>query len=463
MSPKSLNSLSEYGAPFQTKVISSLLTHPKFLKNIHDVLNPDDFSSKAHQWIVKEILKYYKEYSTTPTMEVLKIELKKIENEVLQISIREHLREAYKSSEGDLEYNENEFTKFCKNQQLKKALLNSVDLLKEGDYDSIKTIISNALKSGQDRNLGHEYVKELEERYRDNRVIVPTPWDDINELLQGGLGNGDLGIIFGNPGGGKSWALIDIGTFCLKLGYNVLHFTLELSEKYVGKRYDANLSKIAVNKVEKHKEELKGLMGEIKGNLLIKEYPPKRASLHTLESHYHKCAEAGVKPDIILIDYLDLLKPTNKSIIDRKDAIDDIYIETKGVAKELNLPIWSVSQVNRAGAQDDIIEGDKSAGSYDKIMIADFLASLSRKRKDKVEGTGRLHIIKNRYGIDGVTFMANIDLSIGSFEFSEFDEESYNKEMEISNQKFSDGKISNIEKQKLKEKFFDLKLDQTHD
>ena len=67
-------------------------------------------------------------------MEVLKIELKRIDNEILQISIKEQLKEAYKASDDDLAYVEEEFSNFCKNQQLKKALLNSVELLDAGDY-----------------------------------------------------------------------------------------------------------------------------------------------------------------------------------------------------------------------------------------------------------------------------------------------------------------------------------------
>jgi replicative DNA helicase len=110
---------------------------------------------------------------------------------------------------------------------------------------------------------------------------------------------------------------------------------------------------------------------------------------------------------------------TKKRTADRKGEIDDIYISTKGLARELNIPIWSVSQVNRAGAKDDIIEGDKAAGSYDKIMITDVAMSLSRKRKDKVDGTGRFHIMKNRYGMDGMTFGVKADTSTGHFEVSE--------------------------------------------
>ena len=87
-------------------------------------------------------------------MEVLKVELKKVDNEVLQVSIREQLKQAYQSSEEDLAYVEEEFSNFCRNQQLKKALMSSIDLLKVGDYEAIRFMVDNALKAGQDKNVG---------------------------------------------------------------------------------------------------------------------------------------------------------------------------------------------------------------------------------------------------------------------------------------------------------------------
>ena len=190
-----LKSIQEYGKEFQIKVLSSLLTHKEFLTNIYDILNEEDFNNQAHKWIVKEILKYYDKYHTVPSLDILKVEIKKIENEVLKISVQEQLREAYIASDEDLEYVQEEFSAFCKNQQLKKALLSSVDLLKAGDYDSIKLLVENALRAGNDKNIGHEYNLDIETRYReDNRSPIPTPWDRINELLQGGLGQGDFGL-----------------------------------------------------------------------------------------------------------------------------------------------------------------------------------------------------------------------------------------------------------------------------
>lgn len=453
-----LNSINQYGHEFQIKVLSSLLTHKEFLVNIHDIISDEYFENPAQKWAIKEILKYYDKYHTTPSLDILKVELLKVDNEVLQLSIKEQLKLAYVTSDEDLEYVQEEFTNFCKNQQLKKALMSSVDLLKGGDFDGIRYLIDNALKAGQDKNLGHEYIKDIEERYRENaRETVPTPWPKIDQLLQGGLGNGDFGLIFGNPGGGKSWSLVAIGGHAVRLGYNVLHYTLELGEEYVGKRYDAFFTKIPVNKVDSHRDKIEDIIPQLPGQLIIKEYPTGRASVSTIESHIAKSTSMGVKPDLVLIDYVDLLS-SRKTNRERKDEIDDIYTSTKGLARQLNIPIWSVSQVNRAGAQDKVIQGDKAAGSYDKIMITDFCMSLSRKKEDKVNNTGRFHLMKNRYGMDGITFGIQADTSTGHFvvkdEYVE-GEESDSLAPSSKSNKF-DTDVDTFDKQLLRKKFFEL-------
>jgi hypothetical protein len=157
-----------------------------------------------------------------------------------------------------------------------------------------------------------------------------------------------------------------------------------------------------------------------------------------------------------------LLKSKTKSI-DPKDAIDDVYTATKGMARELKVPIWTVSQVNRAGAKDDVIEGDKAAGSYNKMMIADFAMSLSRKRQDKVNGTGRIHIMKNRYGMDGMTYAAKISTNNGYIEINpdSMDDDELTFETSTptsgSNKSFNSG-LDKDEKAYLAGKFFELGL-----
>ena len=288
-------------------------------------------------------------------------------------------------------------------------------MLQAQDYDSIRAIIDSALKAGADKNLGHEYVKDIEARYRnEHRITVPTPWTEFNELLQGGLGNGDFGLMFGGPGAGKSWSLVAIAGHAVKMGFNVIYYTLELGEDYVGRRFDAYFTQIPANEITFHKDKVEAIMGKIPGKLIIKGFSPGKASISSVESHIQKCTDLGTKPDLIVIDYVDLLRSKRVSR-ERKEEIDDIYTSTKGLARELNIPVWSASQVNRQGAQDEVIEGHKAAGSYDKMMITDFAASISRRAKDKQTGVGKLHIMKNRYGMDGLTYNAAINIAIGEY------------------------------------------------
>ena len=418
-----LQKLQAYGPQFQTKVIGALLTQKNFLVNVSDSLEKEYFENLANQWIIGKVQEYFNHYHTVPTMEVLSTEVKKIDNDVLKIAITEGLREAYKESQAkDLDWIENEFTSFCKNQQVKKAIMTSVDLLGMGDYDSIKMLMNNALKAGEDKNIGHEYDKDIESRYRmDDRNAIPFPWPVFNSLTHGGMGKGDLVLVFGNPGGGKSWAVIDMGAYAAAMGFNVLHYSLELAEGYVGKRYDAVFTGIPVDSLDQHRAKVEETIGKVKGKVVIKEYPPKRASFDTIQAHIQQLEmQHDFKPDLIIIDYLDYVKSSSRNRNgERKDEIDDVYVGAKALARELGIPIISPSQANRGAAKSSIIEGDNAAGSYEKIMIGDIIISLARGRKDKVNGTGRWHFMKNRYGADGLTFGSKIDTSNGKIDIYE--------------------------------------------
>jgi archaellum biogenesis ATPase FlaH len=330
-------------------------------------------------------------------------------------------------------------------------LLTSVDFLNAGDYDSIRSMINNAIKAGEDRNIGHEYEKDIESRYReDARNVIPFPWSSFNNITQGGYGSGDLVLIFGNPKGGKSWATIAMAAEAVKLGFNIVYYALELGENYVGKRFDACLTGIPVDEVINNRSKVEEIASQLPGKLVIKEYPPKRATLSTIESHLEKL---DFKPDAIFIDYLDLLS-NRKTRSERKDDIDDVYTDAKGLAKELKIPIISPSQANRSGAEKAILESSHIAGSFDKIMIGDIVISLSRGRKDRLEGTGRWHFMGNRYGKDGCTFFSpKIDTSTGTFEI---DENEMDEDDITATQKTTKQDIEVSEKKFLKEKFFEL-------
>lgn len=414
-----LKQLADYGTPFQRKVIGALMTDQKFVINVRDVIKLEYFNSQAHKWIVQKILDYFDAFHTVPTLEVLQIEFKKIDNDVLKVAVREELKYSYEVSTDDLQFVKEEFLAFCRNQEMKNAILESADKLKQEDYEGIRALIEKALKAGQEKDAGLNYKKDVEARYRDDyRPTIPTPWQTLSDLFSGGFGPGDLFLIFGSPGGGKSWLCIDIAAEAAKLGYNVFYYTLELSEKYVSRRIDAAMTGYCVDDLREHRAEVDKMVEELPGNIIIKEYAPKSATISTIKAHVQQCIEDGIRPDLIIIDYIDYLKPSSKvRYSERKDEVDDVYIGSKALAKELQVPVLSPSQVNRMGAKDTVVEGDKAAGSYDKMMVADGSFSLSRTKEDKVLGTGRIHIMKNRFGPDGITYGVKLDTANGHMEF----------------------------------------------
>jgi hypothetical protein len=260
-----MDRLSSFGYTFQIKVISALLTDKVFLQQISDILDPKYFESDANQWLVHEIIEYSKQYKFSPSLEVLKVRIQSIDIEILQTEVINNLKDAWKHIESnDLAFIKEQVVDFCKNQEIKKAIMASVDLLKNGKYEDIKAKIDQAMKAGTDKDIGHEYNDSIADRYTDAvRHVRPTPWDVINELTDGGLGKGELGVFVAPAGIGKSWGLINIGANAVKKGLTVVHYTLELNEAYVGLRYDSVITGIAAQNLKHYQDDVTETVKEI--------------------------------------------------------------------------------------------------------------------------------------------------------------------------------------------------------
>jgi replicative DNA helicase len=406
--------LSSYGYNFQVKVITALLTDTAFLHQISDIISPKYFESEANNWLIGIILEYHTEYKTPPTLEVIKVKLEDVNNDMLKAEIIKHLKDAWKFIEStDLDFIKQQALDFCKNQEIKRAILNSVELLNNGRYEEIKNLIDTALKAGADKDIGHEYMTSIDERYSDAvRHVLATPWEVINELTDGGLGKGELGVMVAPAGIGKSWALMNIGAHAVKNGKTVLHYTLELNQAYVGLRYDSVITGIANQNLKHYKDEVKQQLSKIEGELIIKYFPTKTVSVLGLRAHMEKCILQGKRPDIIIVDYADLLRGHGT---EKRHELEGIYEDLRGLAGDYEIPVWTASQANRSALEEDVIDASKVAESYGKVMVADFIISLSRKVQDKLAGTGRWHVIKNRFGPDGITLPSKMNTSNGQF------------------------------------------------
>lgn len=410
--------LSEYGWGFQVKVVAAMFTDRMFLQQIADIIQADYFESEANSWIMEIILEHFREYKTPPTKDVLKVKVTDIDNDVLKTAVLEQLKEVFRYMESDdLTFVKDEILRFCKNQEIKRAIMDSVSLLKMGNYDEIKTKIDGAMKAGADTDIGLEYKNDVAVRYQEAaRDTMTTGWDVIDDLMDGGLAPGELGVVMAPAGIGKSWLLINIGANAMKSGKNVIHYTLELNENYVGQRYDSVVTGINAQNLKNYQEDIQDKMDSIQGDLVIKYYPTKSVGVMGIKAHIEKTIMLGNKPDLVIVDYADLLKVNQK---DKHEALEELYEDLRGMAGEYGVPVWTATQANRSALEEDVIEADKIASSYGKVMVSDFLMSLSRKVEDKMSGTGRGHVIKNRFGPDGITLPCKINTNNGQFQFFE--------------------------------------------
>jgi len=411
--------LSEYGWSFQVKVLAAMFVDRTFLQQIADIIQSDYFESDANSWLLDILIEHFREYKTPPSKDVLKVKVTEIDNDILKTAVLEQLKEVFRYMESDdLTFVKDEILKFCKNQEIKRAIMDSVGLLKMGSYDEIKSKIDSAMKAGADTDIGHEYKKDVVARYTESaRNTISTGWDVIDDLMDGGLAPGELGVVMAPAGIGKSWMLINIGANAIKQGKTVIHYTLELNDNYVGQRYDSVVTGIAAQNLKHHTDDIEEKLETLPGELVIKYYPTKSTGVMGIKAHIEKTIMLGSTPDLIVVDYGDLLKVNTKK--DKHEALEELYEEMRGMAGEYNIPVWTASQAGRSALEDDIIEADKIASSYGKVMVADFLMSLSRKVEDKLSGTGRGHVIKNRFGPDGITLPSKINTNNGQFNFFE--------------------------------------------
>ena len=204
--------------------------------------------------------------------------------------------------------------------------------------------------------------------------------------------------------------LVHLGAAALQAGKNVVHYTLELSEAVIGQRYDSCISRVHLKDLVSMKDMIKETISEVEGELIIKEYPTKTASVNTMRSHLEKLKKRNKKIDMILVDYGDLLKSTT-NYKEKRTELESIYESLRALGQEYECPVWTASQTNRSGLNAEVITMESISEAFNKCFVADFIFSVSRTVEDKTTNTGRIFIAKNRNGPDGLVYPIFMDTS----------------------------------------------------
>ena len=406
------NGFSKYGTNFQERLGQLIFDDRTFSDQIREVLDVEFLEVKYLRLFVKKMFDYRDKYGAHPSIDtmttVLRTELDG-ENEVAVKQVREFFARtiAKESDSADAEYIKTVSLDFCRKQKLKEALLESADLINrvsDTSYDEVRKKIDCALKLGSDNNFGYDYLADFESRFElKSRNPISTGWSKIDSITQGGLGVGELGVVIAPTGVGKSMVLVHLGAQALKAGKTVVHYTLELGDTVVASRYDSCITGIGLSDLYTRKDEIFEQVKGVAGRLIVKEYPTKTATTATITNHLEKLIARGINPDLVIVDYGDLLRPIDKRK-EKRNELESIYEEMRSLAQVYQCPVWTASQTNRTGLNAEVITMESISEAFNKCFVSDFICTISRTIEDKNTNEGRMFVAKNRNGPDGIVF-----------------------------------------------------------
>lgn len=405
-------SFAKYGTSFQENLVHLIFEDRAFSDQIREVLDVEFLEVKYLRLFLDRMFAHRDKYGVHPSRDAMTTMLRTEldgENEVVVKQTREFYARilSANSKVRDEEYIKSVSLDFCRKQKLKEALLESADLINRvsaTSYDEVRKKIDCALKLGSENNFGYDYLADFEKRFELKcRNPVSTGWKKIDSITQGGLGIGELGVVIAPTGVGKSMVLVHLGAEALKAGKTVVHYTLELGDTVVASRYDSCITGIGLSDLFTHKDDIYDQVKDVTGRLIVKEYPTKTATTVTLTNHLEKLIARGIKPDMVLVDYGDLLRPIDKRK-EKRNELESIYEEMRAMAQTYECPVWTASQTNRTGLNAEVITMESISEAFNKCFVSDFICTISRTIEDKNTNEGRMFIAKNRNGPDGIVF-----------------------------------------------------------
>ena len=412
----SLDSLESYGDLFVNKILNILLHNKNYLGQINSGIDLKHFENEAHQWIVKEIKDYFKEYKTFPDRDWLNINLKKFslldpKNEPTAKLIKKTLKDIYSinTTDEDLETVSKEFVEFCRQQAFWRINEMSIELIANGQYNILLQMMKQANEIGLPTMGGHDLHKDFNDLYDEEiRNVIPLPTPEFNDWYEDkGISRGSVVTMIAPAGTGKSWWGVDWGSSVLKMGMNVLYFNLESKHQKVAKRFHARISDTNIDDFNQNREKFQECLDSLEGRLIIKDLTSKNKTVDFMRSYIDYLGEhENFKPDLIIIDYVGLLNKGSKNDINSSDVQN--WVDVTDIARSYDCVVYSPSKVDRTGINDEIITEDKVGGTITVIYGCDLILSLSK--------SGIVHNIKNKDGKGtGKSYQFDVDTNCGKF------------------------------------------------
>lgn len=397
-------------------LIKSALLDKAYLASIVGPIERAYISEPAAADIFDVVSSFFTNYDDIPTQDII---INEIDDSERQQDARDFLNEV-NSIDFDVarqyEYLIDRTDEWLKEKAIKQAVLRSIDVIDSGaeDYGEVREHIESALTKTIKFDLGLDYFDTLRQRigrirtFSDNRL--PTYYPVFDEYLNGGFPPYTLSVIVAGIHKFKSNTLANFISRQVLAGHNIALLTLEMSQDAFAQRFDSILATMDINKIYRGDSNIVELYRKLKevkqrediGRLFIKEFPTGAATVLDYKAYIRELQMRDISIDAIYVDYINLMKPTTGG----KGA--DLYVDVKRVAEELralgfafNVPVISVSQLNRPGTLTDFRDISYSyiAESMGIPATADFIA-IYGEDKDSLVYQNEVHykIEKNRLG-----------------------------------------------------------------
>ena len=408
-----MNKNFEYlGNTFQLQLLNQIVVDREFSSSIMDVIESSYFDNKYFKIILQMTKEYYVKYESTPNFETLdQIVKSEISQELVAKIVVDTIKQIKNAPlEGTL-FVQEKALKFCKQQELQKAMDKAQKIINEGDfesYDKVEGLVREALQVGERETGITDIFANLDTVLdEDFRHPIPIGIPGIDKLLKGGLAKGEIGVILAPTGVGKTTILTKIANTAFNLGYNVLQVFFEDNPKIVQRKHFTIWTGIAPDDLVIHKEEVMSKINEVhetmKNELILKKLSSDSMTMNQIKNQVRKIIADGTRIDLILLDYIDCVLPESTSK-DEWKAEGSVMRGFESMCHELNLVGWTATQGNRSSISSDVVTTDQMGGSIKKAQVGHVIITIAKSLQQKEMNLATIAITKSRIGKDGVVF-----------------------------------------------------------
>ncbi len=405
-----------FGESFQKHLLAVMVREPGALARFRSALSHEYFTSDIARAVALGLVTYYDKNKHLPTQSTLTQEALDVASSTHKQSIDPFVCKLYDDDVSDAPGVLAKAVEFGKYAALINAVIKAADKADTHRLTVVerglacKLLLEDALQVGEDiGSMGVDYSVNVAARAQ--RYLTPELEDDIistgirhlDYAIGGGLGRGKLGMIVAPPGRGKSTFLCNLGFYsllCTATPRTVVHITMEMDDHDVVKKYDDHLvhgvSRLKNNKPDRLEEILVTRVRQyIRGTLFVKRYFTRSAGVSSIRAYLMMLTAHGHKPDLLLVDYADIVKPERR-LGDARHEMAGVYEDLRALAGEFDCACWTASQTNRSGAGKTTIDLTDVAESFEKAAIVDVGLLFSQSRDESIHNTCRIHVEKVR-------------------------------------------------------------------